>query len=177
MTIKSGILKADVDKNSRDITQFLVVIDKKTGEPLRHPRLDQQATPVSVDVAGGQVVLPRLDGSGNIMANEKGDEIAREVVSGLDIELHWIDDTPAWIVNDYSNQELPEADSVEDVQPFSDTNAGGENDDAEPVMEAGIWKWGPGGEDIGPAELHDAGLCDSETCDWCGEEEGDGDAA
>lgn len=183
MTIKSGILKADVDKNSRDITQFLVVIDKKTGEPLRHPRLDQQATPVSVDVAGGQVVLPKLDEDGRIVSNEKGDEIAREVVAGLDIELHWIDDTPDWIVKDYSNQELPEADSVEDVQPFSDTNAGGENDpdpDApgdEPVMEAGVWKWGPGGEDIGPAELHDAGLCDSETCDWCGEEEENGDAA
>lgn len=129
MTIKSGILKADVDKNDRAITQYLVVIDKTTGEALRHPRLDRQATPVSVDVAGGQVVLPKLDDEGRIVSTEGPDpEIAREVVAGLDIELHWIDDTPDWIVKDYSNQELPEADSVEDVQPFSDTNAGDEND-------------------------------------------------
>lgn len=128
MTIPSGILKADVDKNGADITQFLVVIDKTTGEPLRHPRLDQQATPVSVDVAGGQVVLPKLDENGRIMSTDDGESIAREAVAGLDLELHWIDDTPEWIVKDYSGQELPEADSVGDAQPYSDTNAGGEND-------------------------------------------------
>lgn len=128
MTIKSGILKADVDKNDRAITQYLVVIDKKTGEALQHPRLDRAATPVSVDVTGGQVVLPKLDDAGQIMSD--GDEIAREVVAGLDIELHWLDETPDWMVQDYSNQELPEFDSADDVQAFSDTNAGGENDDA-----------------------------------------------
>lgn len=131
MTIKSGILKADVDKNDRAITQYLVVIDKKTGEALQHPRLDRAATPVSVDVTGGQVVLPKLDDEGRIMSTEGPDpEVAREVVAGLDIELHWLDETPDWMVQDYSNQELPEFDSADDVQAFSDTNAGGENDDA-----------------------------------------------
>ncbi len=128
MTIKSGILKADVDKNDRAITQYLVVIDKTTGEALRHPRLDRQATPISVDVAGGQVVLPKRDDNGRIMIGEDGEGMAREVVAGLDIELHWLDETPDWMVQNYSNQELPEADSADDVQPFSDTNAGGEND-------------------------------------------------
>lgn len=128
MTIKSGILKADVDKNDRAITQYLVVIDTKTGAPLMHPRFpDQQAMPVSVDVAGGQVVVHMKDDDGKLVTKEG--EYAREVVAGLDIELHWLDETPDWMVQDYSNQELPEADSVEDVQPFSDTNAGGENDD------------------------------------------------
>ncbi|QHJ75278.1 hypothetical protein DELTA_85 [Brevundimonas phage vB_BsubS-Delta] len=130
MTIKSGILKADVDKNDRAITQYLVVIDKKTGEALKHPRLDRAATPVSVDVSGGQVVLPKLNDSGQIVLDENNESIAREVVAGLDIELHWLDETPDWMVQDYSNQELPEFDSADDVQAFSDTNAGGENDDA-----------------------------------------------
>lgn len=130
MTIKSGILKADVDKNDRAITQYLVVIDKKTGEALQHPRLDRAATPVSVDVSGGQVVLPKLNDSGQIVLDENNESIAREVVAGLDIELHWLDETPDWMVQDYSNQELPEFDSADDVQAFSDTNAGGENDDA-----------------------------------------------
>ncbi len=129
MTIKSGILKADVDKNDRAITQYLVVIDKKTGEPLQHPRLDRAATPVSVDVSGGQVVLPKLNDSGQIVLDENNESIAREVVAGLDIELHWLDETPDWMVQDYSNQELPEFDSADDVQASSDTNAGGENDD------------------------------------------------
>lgn len=130
MTIKSGILKADVDKNDRAITQYLVVIDKKTGEALQHPRLDRAATPVSVDVTGGQVVLPKLNDAGQIVLDENNESIAREVVAGLDIELHWLDETPDWMVQDYSNQELPEFDSADDVQAFSDTNAGGENDDA-----------------------------------------------
>lgn len=130
MTIKSGILKADVDKNDGAITQYLVVIDKKTGEALRHPRLDRPATPVSVDVSGGQVVLPKLDDKGRVMLDEGGEIIAREVVADLDIELHWLDETPDWMVQDYSNQQLPEHDSADDVQAFSDTNAGGENDDA-----------------------------------------------
>ncbi len=130
MTIKSGILKADVDKNDRAITQYLLVIDKKTGEALQHPRLDRAATPVSVDVSGGQVVLPKLNDSGQIVLDENNESIAREVVAGLDIELHWLDETPDWMVQDYSNQELPEFDSADDVQAFSDTNAGGENDDA-----------------------------------------------
>lgn len=130
MTIKSGILKADVDKNDQSITQYLVVIDKTTGEALKHPRLDRMATPVSVDVSGGQVVLPKLNDSGQIVLDENNESIAREVVAGLDIELHWIDDTPEWMVQDYSNQELPEFDSADDVQAFSDTNAGGENDNA-----------------------------------------------
>jgi len=30
------------------------------------------------------------------------------------------------------------------------------------------------GEDIGPAELHEMGLCNSAECDWCGEEEDNG---
>lgn len=130
MTIKSGILKADVDKNDRAITQYLVVIDKKTGEALQHPRLDRAATPVSVDVSGGQVVLPKLDDNGRIVLDENNESIAREVVADLDIELHWLDETPDWMVQDYSNQQLPEFDSADDVQAFSDTNAGGENDDA-----------------------------------------------
>ena len=129
MTIKSGILKADVDKNDRAITQYLVVIDTKTGAPLMHPRFpDQQAMPVSVDVAGGQVVVHTKGDDGKLVTKEG--EYAREALTGLDIELHWIDDTPDWIVKDYSGQELPEADSADDAQPFSDTNTGGENDDA-----------------------------------------------
>lgn len=128
MTIPSGILKADVDKNDGGITQYLVVIDTKTGEALKHPRLDRAATPVSVDVSGGQVVLPKLDANGGIMLD--GESIARETVADLDIELHWLNETPDWIVQQYSNAALPEHDSADDVQSFSDTNAGGENDDA-----------------------------------------------
>lgn len=131
MTIKSGILKADIDKNDQSITQFLVVIDKTTGAPLMHPRLEGvRAAVISVDVAGGQVVIPKSDDAGRFVTNDAGDGIAREAMAGLDIEIHWIDDTPDWIVKDYSNQELPEYASVEDVQAFSDTNAGGENNDA-----------------------------------------------
>lgn len=181
MTIPSGILKADVDKNDQAITQYLVVIDKTTGEPLKDPRRpDMQAMPVAVDVAGGQITVNKINDDGTLFVDPDSDSLTQENIAGLDIELHWIDDTPEWIVADYSGQELPEFAGVGD-QPFSDTNAGGENDPdpdaddaAEPVMEGGVWKWGPGGEDIGPAELHEAGLCDSETCDWCGEEAEDG---
>lgn len=127
MTIPSGILKADVDKNDQAITQYLVVIDKTTGEPLKDPRRpDMQAMPVAVDVAGGQITVHRRDENGRLL-HEDG-EALMENIAGLDIEIHWIDDTPEWMVADYSNQELPEFAGVGD-QPFSDTNAGGENDD------------------------------------------------
>lgn len=132
MTIPSGILKADVDKNSRDITQFLVVIDKKTGMALLDPRRpdeEVQATPTAVDVAGGQITVSKINADGSLYIDPNRDSLTPEVIAGLDIELHWLDDTPDWIVKDYSGQELPEADSAGDTQPYSDTNAGGENDD------------------------------------------------
>lgn len=51
---------------------------------------------------------------------------------------------------------------IEDVQ---------EGEDGGVVLIGDTYYWEGTDETVGPAELHEMGLCNSSECDWCGEEE------
>ncbi len=122
MTIPSGILKADVDKHEGSITQYLAVIDKKTGTQLMHPRFpNRMLTAAAVDVEGSKVTATKLDDEGRIV--RAYDEFEQEEFIGLDIELHWLAEAPDWMVKQYSNQELPV--HTDEVKTFVEEDCNG----------------------------------------------------
>lgn len=110
MANPSGITIISVDRHDMSVVQFLQVIDTKTGEVMRDPDFPQfEIMAFEVNLVDGWVIHAARNSSGQIEIDTE--EVRRKKTPMQGLRLDWRPDTPAWMVERYSNATL------EDIEP------------------------------------------------------------